>query len=132
MRVPSADPRTRKASRHALEPLVRAAIGAAGEGKMSLLLAAMLAAAQPAPAQPPRPDARPVDCVYDRLDRAYLSTMWLRMNDPGIRPEDPEARNLFAAVEACTEQLSWRERDRVYGLYHALARGHFALGEILP
>lgn len=86
---------------------------------MTLLLAAMLAAAQPAP------PSRPVACVLERLDRAYLSGLWLRMSGPGIHPGEPESRDLEAAVAACSEQLQWRERDRTFATYYALAQGHF-------
>jgi hypothetical protein len=91
---------------------------------MTLLLAALLAAAQPAqPAQP----SRPVACVLERLDRAYLSGLWLRMNGPGIEPGGPEARDLEAAVAGCSDQLNWRERDRTFATYYALAQGHFEM-----
>jgi hypothetical protein len=89
---------------------------------MPVLLAAILAAAQPAPPPPSRP--RPVACVVDRLDHAYLSGLWLRMNDGGIPTGDAAAERLRAAVQACSEQWNWRERDRTYALYYALAWGH--------
>ena len=86
---------------------------------MTLLLAALVAAAQPAP------PSRPVACVLERLDRAYLSGLWLRMSGPGIQPGEPESRDLEAAVTACSDQLQWRERDRTFATYYALAQGHF-------
>jgi hypothetical protein len=93
---------------------------------MTYLLAILLAAAQPAlpPASPPRPP-RPVACVLDRLDPAYLSGLWEQMEHGGIQGGAPAMQRLNDARTACAEQWRWRDRDIMFASYYAMAQGRY-------
>ena len=90
---------------------------------MPLFLAFVFAAsaAQPAPAPTP---PRPVACLYDRLDHAYLADLWKRMGASGIPNGDPILADLDAASLACQRQYGWP--DKMVGLagFYAMARAH--------
>ena len=91
---------------------------------MSLLLALAAAASAPEPTPPPPPPAtpRPVACLYDRLDHAYLDGLWTRVMGEGIPNEDPVLADFDAAGRACQQQHGWPQRMTVLAGFYALAR----------
>src|SRR5687768_13354001 len=98
-------------------------IGRGGFPYMSLFLAILFAAsaAQPPPAAA-RP--RPVACLYDRLDHAYLADLWKRMGAGGIPNDDPILADLNAASLACQQLHGWPEQMVGLAGFYALARAH--------
>jgi hypothetical protein len=90
---------------------------------MSLFLAFAAAAATAQPASPPA-QPRPIACLYDRLDRAYLGGLWKRVIEIGIPNDDPSLANFDAAGLACQQQHGWP--DKMVGLagYYAMARAY--------